>query len=135
MKVDYMQKPCQRQSSRLGARKIDFIFYHEADLRAALDSNPSATTLEIDGVTIAEPKRWLAVIYATYAYFERVNKPHYAEAARQRYGGKYYKSAGRACGLKHSQFFFAIARFRVQAALYAVCPPSLLTEAEFDDVL
>ena len=132
---DLVDKPCQRQCSRRGARKLDFIFYHEADLRAAIAANPTATMVEIDGVEIAEPSRWLAVIDKTYAFFEK-DRPAYAEAARQRYQGRYYKDATRACGLRHSQYYIAVATFRAYAAIFSVASsPPLLTADERDTAI
>ena len=109
----------QRSSnSRPWVRKVDFVFYHEREIReAVLDerstcasapivrnasgvSDPTAReaiynlsplpVVKIDGKELRLPERWLVVIDKTYAWAKSQSDVHF-EVARRRYRGEDYR--------------------------------------------
>ena len=106
----------QRQDSRPYIRKIDFVFYHEDEIRqAVLDAREDAMEISprngsgisdptayeailnlspipfvlIEGVKLEHPELWLNVIDKTYAWYKRQPGLHY-EIARRWYGNEFY---------------------------------------------
>ncbi len=136
----------QRQrEKRPYMRKIDFVFYNERAIRAAvLDArndtrevsprngsglpDPTAyeaitnltpiPAVEISGQLLEHPERWLTVVDKTYAWCRRQSDVHY-EIARRRYRGEDYRKTCREVAVSEPMFFNLLERIRMYAALQA----------------
>lgn len=136
----------QRQrEKRPYMRKIDFVFYNERAIRAAvLDArndtrevsprngsglpDPTAyeaitnltpiPAVEISGQLLEHPERWLTVVDKTYAWCQRQSDVHY-EIARRRYNGEDYRKTCRELAISTNVLFPLMERVRMYAALQA----------------
>ena len=139
----------QRQrvnSSRPWVRKVDFVFYHEQEIRETiLDerstcasapvvrnasgvSDPTAReaiynlsplpVVKIDGKELRLPERWLVVIDKTYAWAKSQSDVHY-EVARRRYRGEDYRVTCRELSIDNSTRSRLMEKIRIYAALQA----------------
>ena len=139
----------QRQrvnSSRPWVRKVDFVFYHEQEIRETiLDerstcasapvvrnasgvSDPTAReaiynlsplpVVKIDGKELRLPERWLVVIDKTYAWAKSQSDVHY-EVARRRYRGEDYRVTCRELHISQQYLSKLLENIRIYAALQA----------------
>ena len=139
----------QRQrvnSSRPWVRKIDFVFYHEQEIRETiLDerstcasapvvrnasgvSDPTAReaiynlsplpVVKIDGKELRLPERWLVVIDKTYAWAKSQSDVHY-EVARRRYRGEDYRVTCRELHIAKTTLHRIMEVFKMYASLQA----------------
>lgn len=134
----------QRQENSY-IRKIEFAFYNEAEIRAAIEearldssppeirngsgiSDPTASavikklspvqSVTIHGVELKRPESWLFVIDKTYAWCRRQGTRHY-EIARARYSGGYFRPICAKLAISETQFYMTLERIRIYAALQA----------------
>ena len=127
-------------------RKIEFVFYNEAEIRAAVFeernepafvpiirnasglSDPTAReaiynltplpTVKVKGTELALPERWLLVIDKTYAWAKRQSEVNY-EVARRRYNGEDYRKTCRELNISQQYQSKILENIKNYAALQA----------------
>ena len=137
----------QRQrEKRPYMRKIEFVFYNERAIRAAVEDarndtrevsprngsglpDPTAyeaiknltpiPAVEISGQLLEHPERWLVVVDKTYAWCQRQSDMHY-EIARRRYNGEDYRKTCRELAITQPVVSSVMEKIRMYAALQAV---------------
>ena len=143
------QRNSRSSNSRPWVKKVDFVFYHEREIReAVLDErntcasapivrnasgvpDPTARAavynlsplpmVKIDGKELRLPERWLVVIDKTYAWAKVQSETglHY-EVARRRYRGEDYRVTCRELHMDNSTRSRIMENIRIYAALQAV---------------
>ena len=135
----------QRQNKITYYRKVDFVFYHEDEIRqAVLDAREDAMEISprngsgisdptayeavrnlspipfvlVEGVKLEHPELWLTVIDETYAWCKRQGGLYY-EIARLRYSGEFYRSICDKLLISENAFYQTFREVRVYAALVA----------------
>lgn len=133
------------RDARAYIRKIEFVFYHEEEIReASIEArqerkvpelknssgipDPTASrairnltpldSVTVDGKKLNSPESWLTVIEKTYAWCLRQGK-HYYEVAKNRYGGGYFRPACLKLAISDTTFYQILERIRNYAALQA----------------
>lgn len=104
----------QRKSRNSYISQIDFIFYHEKDLREAV----SEARLD-SGHTVKKPESWLIVIDKTYSWC-KLQKDCRHEIARRRYSGEDYRQTCRDLNISNSTRRRLLELVKIYAALQAV---------------
>lgn len=136
----------QRQrDKRPYVRQIEFVFYHEGEIREAVfearagtwvppvynQSRLSDPTLRevmrrltpisevlISGEWLKYPERWLDVVDKTYAWCKNQQGCHY-EIARRRYRGEHYLKSCRELHISQNSYSSLLEKIRTYAALQA----------------
>lgn len=135
----------QRQDDRPYIRRIDFVFYNEGEIRAAVldarnDSkaplilngsgcpDPTANevirrltplaAITVRGEELKYPERWLIVVDKTYAWCKRQSGSHY-EIARRRYSGEHFRAICMRLLISENVFYTTMEKVRIYAALQA----------------
>ena len=135
----------RKREKRPYMRKIDFVFYNERAIRAAVEDarndtrevsprngsglpDPTAyeaitnltpiPAVEISGQLLEHPERWLVVVDKTYAWCRRQSDVHY-EIARRRYNGESFLQISMKLYVSTTQVFEILERIRMYAALQA----------------
>ena len=154
------QRNSRSINSRPWTRKIDFMFYHEREIReAVLDkrntsgsapimrnasgiSDPTARdaiynlmplrAVKIDGRELRLPEHWLMVIDKTYAW-ARENNPLRYEVAKRKYSGMNYKMICIECHISMKHQYLLLERFRMYAMLKAGTL-NLVSEEEIEKI-
>ena len=132
----------QRQTGKGYIKKIDFVFYHEKDLRDAVNEfklgtksqgkngsgigDPTATQAmrnmmplryaNIDGDMLEWPESWVRVIDATYGW---CNNDQYI-VAKDRYSGVDYRVSCAKLSISEKRYYLILDDVRHRASLCAV---------------
>lgn len=135
----------QRQDDRPYIRKVEFVFYNEAEIRLSiLDAradtktpelrngsglpDPTATTavrnlseipvVFIHGQELKYPERWTTVVDKTYAWCKRQGNKYF-EIARARYGGAHFVKICSTLDVTFTKFYEIVEKVKIYAALQA----------------
>ena len=131
-----------RQSKKSWIRKIDFVFYNEAEIRLLVKeekgekkiplirstsgiSDPTAKeaisnltplkSITVKGKELSRPEDWLKVIDNTYAWAKEQDNPRYV-VAKLKYMGEDYRLICAKCHISTKYQYLLIERFRMYAA-------------------
>ena len=134
-----VQRNSRSSNSRPWVKKVDFVFYHEREIReAVLDERSTCTSapivrnasgvsdptardaiynlsplpmVKIDGKELRLPERWLFVIDTTYAWAKEDNPLRY-EVAKLKYSGTHYKMICIDCHISMKFQYLLLENFR-----------------------